>query len=189
MGVYLEKDRPGIELEFPLKLFFFPGRVIPETYKLVLDWCILPGTWRNRVSTLTGWPGVSMLCLVETSGLICSFCLSVAARTTVPEINWHVAGRSTNKHHHQYRLQIVPSLRCVVLAAIVYISHKSSHSLPSKSCYICPSPVRRNEDVQQDVHTCVFYLTVNKEERGREEEGDRKREQHWPNPNGCFCLG
>ena len=39
----------------------------------------LSGAWRYRVSAGTGRPGVSIL--VES--LICSFCLSVAARTIV----------------------------------------------------------------------------------------------------------
>ena len=41
---------------------FFPGRVLPMTYKLVLQG--LPrgsGAWSYRVSAGTGWPGVSVL--------------------------------------------------------------------------------------------------------------------------------
>ena len=55
----------------------FPGRVIPVTYKLAT----LPGAWRYRGSAGTGWPGVSILCEVES--LICNFFLSVAARKIV----------------------------------------------------------------------------------------------------------
>ena len=40
----------------------------------------LPGAWRYRVSTGTGWPGVSILWLGEVKRLICNFYLSVAAR-------------------------------------------------------------------------------------------------------------
>ena len=43
----------------------------------------LPGTWRYRVSTETGQPGVSILWLGEVESLICDFCLSVAARKIV----------------------------------------------------------------------------------------------------------
>ena len=45
----------------------------------------LPGAWRYtyRVSTGTGWPGVSILWLGEVERLICNFYLSVAARKIV----------------------------------------------------------------------------------------------------------
>ena len=43
----------------------------------------LPGTWRYRVSTGTGWPGVCRLWLGEMESLVCNFYLSVAARTIV----------------------------------------------------------------------------------------------------------
>ena len=39
--------------------------------------------WRDRVSTGTGWPGVSILCLCEIESLISNFYLSVAAHTMV----------------------------------------------------------------------------------------------------------
>ena len=39
----------------------------------------LPGAWRYRVSTGTGWPGVSILWLGEMESLICNFYLSVVA--------------------------------------------------------------------------------------------------------------
>ena len=41
------------------------------------------GACRYRVSTGTGRPGVSILSLGEAESLICSFYLSVAARTIV----------------------------------------------------------------------------------------------------------
>ena len=43
----------------------------------------LPGAWRYRVSTGTGWPGVSILWLGKVESLFCNFCLSVAARKIV----------------------------------------------------------------------------------------------------------
>ena len=43
----------------------------------------LPGAWRYRVSTGTGWPGVSILGLGEVKSLICNFYLSVAGRKIV----------------------------------------------------------------------------------------------------------
>ena len=39
----------------------------------------LPGAWHYRVSTGTGWPGVSILWLGEVDSLICNFYLSMAA--------------------------------------------------------------------------------------------------------------
>ena len=53
---------------------------------------ILPGAWRYRVNTGTGWPGVSILRLGELESLICNFYLRVAAPTnrlgrSVPEIH------------------------------------------------------------------------------------------------------
>ena len=43
----------------------------------------LPGAWHYKVSTGTGWPGVSILWLGWIASLICNFCLSVAACTIV----------------------------------------------------------------------------------------------------------
>ena len=43
----------------------------------------LPGTWCYRVSAGTGWPGVSILWLVEMESWICNFYLSVAAHAIV----------------------------------------------------------------------------------------------------------
>ena len=47
-----------------------------------------PGAWRYRVSAGTGRPGVSILWLGEMESLICSFCLSVAARKIVQICPW-----------------------------------------------------------------------------------------------------
>ena len=43
----------------------FLGRIIPVTYKLILQKATLPGAWRYRVIAGTGWPGVSILWLGE----------------------------------------------------------------------------------------------------------------------------
>ena len=43
----------------------------------------LSGSWRYRVGSETGWPGVSILWLGEVESWICNFCLSVAARKLV----------------------------------------------------------------------------------------------------------
>ena len=43
----------------------------------------LPGAWRYKVSTGTGWRCVSVLSLDDITSLICNFCFSVAARTIV----------------------------------------------------------------------------------------------------------
>ena len=43
----------------------------------------LPGAWRYRVGTGTSWLSVSILWLGEVESLICNFCCSVAACTTV----------------------------------------------------------------------------------------------------------
>ena len=39
----------------------------------------LPGSWRYRVSTRTGWPGPSVLLEGEIASWICNFYLSVVA--------------------------------------------------------------------------------------------------------------
>ena len=59
----------------------------------------LPGAWRYRVGSETGWPGVSILRLDEVESLICNFYLSVTARLSrcVPEIHWPVAGTLSNQ--------------------------------------------------------------------------------------------
>ena len=43
----------------------------------------LPGIWHSKVSTGTGQPGVSILCLGEIESLVCNFYLSVATRKIV----------------------------------------------------------------------------------------------------------
>ena len=43
----------------------------------------LLGAWRYRVSSGTGWSGVSMLRLGEIESLICNIYISVVARTIV----------------------------------------------------------------------------------------------------------
>ena len=43
----------------------------------------LPGAWRYRVSTQTGWPGVSVLSFDEVESLICNLHLNEAARAIV----------------------------------------------------------------------------------------------------------
>ena len=59
----------------------FPVRVIPVTSELVFQWilCQVP----KRVSTGTGWPGVSILWEGVTVSLISNFHLHVAAHTIV----------------------------------------------------------------------------------------------------------
>ena len=39
----------------------FPGRIMPVTSKLVLQWATVPGVWGYRINPGTGWPDVSML--------------------------------------------------------------------------------------------------------------------------------
>ena len=59
-----------------------PGPVIPMTEKLIL--LSYPGRQLvYRVSTGTGWPGVSILWLDEIASLTCRFCFSVTARIIV----------------------------------------------------------------------------------------------------------
>ena len=69
----------------------FSGLSHTSDFDFVPAVATLPGTRRCRVSTGTGWPGVSILWLGETESLMCNFCLSVAAGTNicadpVPEI-------------------------------------------------------------------------------------------------------
>ena len=59
--------------------------LFPLTWKLVTPVTTLPGTRHYRVCPGTGWPGVRILWLGEFAGSICSFYLSVAAHTTVPQ--------------------------------------------------------------------------------------------------------
>ena len=43
----------------------------------------LPGAWRYRIATRTGWPGVSALWLSEIASLFCYFYLSLAAHKKI----------------------------------------------------------------------------------------------------------
>ena len=61
----------------------FPGSSHTSDFKIATPVATLPGAWRNRVSTGTGWPGVSILLLGEMESWICNFYLSVAARQIV----------------------------------------------------------------------------------------------------------
>ena len=49
--------------DFSLSVSLFPGRVIPVTWKLALQWLPIQVPAHNRVSTGTGRPGVSILWL------------------------------------------------------------------------------------------------------------------------------
>ena len=66
----------------------------------------LLGAWRYRVSAGSGWPGVSTLWLGEIARLICSFYLSVPARTLVwADQSLRYAAmllgcQANNKQHH-----------------------------------------------------------------------------------------
>ena len=62
---------------------FFSGSSHTTDLKTGTTVPTLPDAGRYRVSAGTGWPGVSILYLGEVEGLICNFCLSVAARTLV----------------------------------------------------------------------------------------------------------
>ena len=61
----------------------FSGSSHTNDSKIGTPVATLPGAWRYRVNTATGRPGVSILWLGEVESLICSFYLSVAARTIV----------------------------------------------------------------------------------------------------------
>ena len=56
-------------------------RVLTE--KIGTPVATLPGAWHYRVSTVTGWLGISVLWLGEVESLICNFSISVAARELV----------------------------------------------------------------------------------------------------------
>ena len=56
-GVRLETGRPGFDSRFPCGSFL-PGRVIPVTYRLALQWLSYQC---YRVRAETGWPAVSIL--------------------------------------------------------------------------------------------------------------------------------
>ena len=57
----------------------FSGSGHTSDFKIGTPVAILPGAWHYRVSTGTGWPGVSILLVGEIESLICNFCFSVAA--------------------------------------------------------------------------------------------------------------
>ena len=59
----------------------FSGSNHTSDFKIGAPVAILPGAWRYKVSTGTGWQGASILCLDETESLICNFYLRMAART------------------------------------------------------------------------------------------------------------
>ena len=61
----------------------FSGSSHTSDLKIGTPVATLPGTWRCRVSTGTGRPGVSILRLGEVERLICNFYHSVAARKIV----------------------------------------------------------------------------------------------------------
>ena len=61
----------------------FPGLSRTTDSKIGTPVATLPGAWHYRVSAGTGWPGVSIQGLGDIESLICNFCLSVTARTTV----------------------------------------------------------------------------------------------------------
>ena len=74
-------EDPGCDSGFLCGDFSGPSRT--SDLKIGTPVAALPGAWRYRVRTWTGWPGVSILLLGEVESLICNFYLSVAARTTV----------------------------------------------------------------------------------------------------------
>ena len=67
----------------PVCAEIFPMSSHTRDLKICTPVATPPGTWHYRVSTGTGWPGVSILWLGEVESLICSFYLSVAARKIV----------------------------------------------------------------------------------------------------------
>ena len=73
----------------------FSGSSQTNDLKIGTPVATLPGAWQYRVSTGTGWSGVSILKLSEIESLTCSFYLSAAAHNClsrfVPEVHWHVA--------------------------------------------------------------------------------------------------
>ena len=75
-----ERKIPGSN---PAWAGIFPGSSHTSDLKIGTPVATLPGAWRYRVSTGTGWPGVSILWLGEVERLICNLYLSVAARKIV----------------------------------------------------------------------------------------------------------
>ena len=75
-----ERKVPGSN---PACARIFSGSSHTSDLKIGTPVATLPGTWRYRVSTGTGRPGVSILWLGEVERFICNFYLSVAARKIV----------------------------------------------------------------------------------------------------------
>ena len=75
-----ERKIPGSN---PACTGIFSGSSHTSDLKIGTPVATLSGTWRNRVSTGTGRPGVSILWLDEVERLICIFYLCVAARKFV----------------------------------------------------------------------------------------------------------
>ena len=71
-----EQEVPGSN---PACAGIFSGSSHTSDLKIGTPVATLPGTWRYRVSTGTGRPGVSILWLGEVERLICNFYLSVVA--------------------------------------------------------------------------------------------------------------
>ena len=78
-GVCLESGRPGFDSRFLCRSFSKSN----HTSDFITPVATLPGAWRYRVSTGTGWTGVSILEMGDIARLLCNFYLSVAARATV----------------------------------------------------------------------------------------------------------
>ena len=75
-----ERKIPGSN---PARARIFSGSSHTSDFKIGTPVATLPGAWCYRVSTGTGWPGVSILWLGEVERLICNFYLNVAARKIV----------------------------------------------------------------------------------------------------------
>ena len=73
-------EDPGFESRLQ---WDFSGSSHTSDLKIGTPVATLPGAWRYRVGTRTGWPGVSILWLGEVESLIYNFYLSVAARKIV----------------------------------------------------------------------------------------------------------
>ena len=61
----------------------FSGSSHTSDFKIGTPVATLPGAWRHRISSGTGWHGVNILWLGEVASLICNFYLSVAASKLV----------------------------------------------------------------------------------------------------------
>ena len=93
-----------------LRLGDFSGSSHTSDLKIGTQVTTLPGSWRYRVSTGTGWPSISILCLDEAESLICNFYLSVTARKLVwadPSLrhaSMFLGCEATNKQQQHQRL-------------------------------------------------------------------------------------